>query len=328
MGASPEVIAQGIGYTRMMLGGNAAILLLFLANSIFRGAGDGAVSMRALWLANGINILLGPCLIFGLGPFHAFGVRGAAIATTIGRGTGALYGLVRLFGGKARVRIERRHYKLQPSIMIKLLRLSSSAIFQVFIGTASWMGIMRVLSTFGSQAVAGYTIGIRVVLFALFPAFGMGSAAATMVGQCLGAGKPDRAERAVWMAGFYNMCFLGSVGLLFVLFTNPIIAIFTHDPLVAESASNCLRFLAFGFMFYAFGMVLTQSFNGAGDTWTPTLLNFFIFWCWEIPLAYFLAVPMGFGPRGVFIAIPISFSTLALVSAFIFRKGKWKTRVV
>ena len=328
MGASPEVIATGSGYTRVMLGGNMVIVLLFLINATFRGAGDAAIAMRVLWLANWINILLGPCLIFGLGPFPQLGVRGAAIATTIGRGTGVLYQIYRLTRGDGRIAIGREQLQLRPAVMRTLLRLSGSGTFQVLVGTASWIWLMRIISTFGATAVAGYTIGIRILIFALLPSWGLANAAATMVGQGLGAKKPERAERAVWIAGMYNMVFLGGVGLLFVALANPIVSLFTKDAAVAPVAVACLRIVSYGYLFYAWGMVLTQSFNGAGDTWTPTWLNLFCFWLWEVPLAYALAVRFGFGPTGVFVAITISFSTLAVVSAILFRRGRWKLRHV
>lgn len=328
MGGSRWVLQNGSGFTKVMFAGNATILLLFLINAIFRGAGDAAIAMRVLWLANAINIILGPCFIFGLGPFPKLGVVGAAVATTIGRGTGVLYALSRLVRSGGRFDILRRHIRLEPSLMARLLRLSATGTFQVFIGMASWIGLIRTLSSFGSDAVAGYTIGVRVIIFALLPSFGMANAAATMVGQALGARKPDRAERAVWKAGFYNMIVLGIVGVLFVLFANQIIGIFTSDPLVKPYGVDCLRIVSYGFLFYAYGMVLTQSFNGAGDTWTPTIINLFVFWLWELPLAYLLAIWAGLGPRGVFIAITVAFSTLALVSGLVFRRGGWKTRVV
>ncbi|HEY0404746.1 MAG TPA: MATE family efflux transporter [Pyrinomonadaceae bacterium] len=328
MGATPEVIARGSNFTRVMLGGNISVVMLFLINATFRGAGDAAIAMRVLWLANLINILLGPCLIFGLGPFPELGVTGAAVATTIGRSTGALFALSKLIRPGGRIHVEHRHLRLEPSIMARLVRLSASGAFQVFIGMASWIGLVRIISGFGSNALAGYTIGIRVILFALLPSWGMSNAAATMVGQALGAGKPERAERAVWKAGFYNMCFLGIVGLLFVVFAGQIIHLFTADPLVAPYGTDCLRFVASGFLFYAYGMVITQSFNGAGDTFTPTIINLFVFWFWEIPLAYVLAIRFGYGPRGVFLAMVIAFSTLAVVSALFFRRGRWKARKV
>jgi putative MATE family efflux protein len=328
MGASPDVITMGSGYTRVMLGGNVVIVLLFLINATFRGAGDAAIAMRVLWLANWINILLGPCLIFGLGPFPELGVKGAAIATTIGRGTGVLYQIYRLMGRDGRIVIHRDQLRLRPAVMRTLLRLSGTGTFQVLVGTASWIWLMRIIATFGAQAVAGYTIGVRLLIFALLPSWGLSNAAATMVGQGLGAGKPERAERAVWLAGVYNMFFLGSVGLVFVLLADPIVSLFTADPAVAPVAAACIRIVSYGYVFYAWGMVLTQSFNGAGDTWTPTWLNFCCFWLWEIPLAWLLAVHLGLGPRGVFVAITIAFSTLAVVSALLFRRGRWKLRSV
>lgn len=328
MGASPSVVAKGAGFARVMLACNATVVLLFMINAIFRGAGDAAIAMRVLWLANAINILLGPCLIFGLGPFPKMGIVGAAVATNIGRGTGALYAFSRLVRKGGRFEIKRTHFRLEPAIMARLVRLSATGTFQVFIGMASWVGLVRTISSFGTNAVAGYIIGIRVILFALLPSWGMSNAAATMVGQALGAKKPDRAERAVWKAGFYNLIFLGSVGLIFVLFARHIIGLFTSDPNVVPYGVDCLRIVAYGFLFYAYGMVLTQSFNGAGDTWTPTIINLFVFWLWELPLAYVLAIVFGIGPRGAFLAIMIAFSTLAIVSALVFRRGKWKAKAV
>jgi putative MATE family efflux protein len=328
MGASPHVVESGSGFTRVMLGGNATILLLFLINAIFRGAGDAAVAMRTLWLANGINILLGPCLIFGLGPFPELGVTGAAVATTIGRGTGVLFGASQLLRRSSRVHVRRAHLRLDPALMLRLVRLSGSGTLQVLIGTASWIGLVRILAGFGSEALAGYTIAIRVVLFALLPSWGLSNAAATMVGQALGARKPDRAERAVWMAAWYNMYFLGAVSIVFVLGAPAIIGLFTHDPAVLGYGIDALRVVAAGFVFYAYGMVLAQSFNGAGDTWTPTLLNLFAFWLWEIPLAYALALVFRLGPHGVFLAIAIAFSTFALLAVMMFKRGRWKRKMV
>ena len=328
MGASPAVIEHGSLFTRIMLAGNATVVMLFMINAIFRGAGDAAIAMRVLWLANALNILLGPCFIFGLGPFPKLGVAGAAVATNIGRGTGALYAFVRLVRKGGRFEIKRDHFRIEPAIMARLVRLSATGTFQVFIGMASWIGLVRTISSFGTDVVAGYIVGIRVILFALLPSWGMSNAAATMVGQALGAKKPERAERAVWQAGFYNVIFLGNVGLIFVLFARQIIGLFTHDPDVVPYGVDCLRIVASGFLFYAYGMVLTQSFNGAGDTWTPTIINLFVFWLWELPLAYVLAKVLGIGPRGVFLAITIAFSTLAIVSALVFRRGRWKTKLV
>ena len=328
MGASPAVVETGLGYTRVMLGGEATIIVLFVANAVFRAAGDAAVSMRVLWLANGLNILLCPLLIFGVGPFPRLGVTGAAVATTIGRGTGAVLALFFLTRPGRRVRVARRHLALRPAVMAQIARLSGAGTLQTMIGTASWVGLVRIISTFGSAALAGYTVGIRVVIFALLPSIGLSNAAATLVGQGLGAGKPERAEEAVWKAGFYNLCFLGAIGVVFVLFAGPIVSAFTRDPAVAAHAAACLRVVASGFLFYAYGMVFTQSFNGAGDTWTPTVLNFVVFWLFEIPLAYALAVPLGMGPLGVFLAITLAFSALAVASGLLFRRGRWKTRRV
>jgi putative MATE family efflux protein len=327
MGGSPAVIANA-AFMRVMMGANATVLLLFLINAIFRGAGDAAIAMRVLWLANWINIVLGPMLIFGVGPFPEMGVVGAAVATNIGRGTGALYAISRLFRSGARVHVQGRHFKFDPALMWQMIRLSGSGTFQILIGTASWIGLIRVISSFGSAALAGYTIGIRVIIFALLPSWGLSNAAATMVGQALGAKKPDRAEKAVWIAARYNLVFLGTVGLLFVLLARAIVSLFTSDPAVAPYAVDCLRIVALGFLFYAYGMVITSSFNGAGDTWTPTWLNLVVFWLWEIPLAYALAVALDMGPRGVFVAITVAYSTLAVLSAWLFKKGRWKGRVV
>jgi putative MATE family efflux protein len=298
---------------------------LFLINGAFRGAGDAAIAMRVLWLGNAINIVLGPCLIFGVGPFPELGVTGAAVATNIGRGTAVLVQLFTLTRLNSRVRVARRHWVLNLPMMISMLRLSGSGTLQILIGTASYIALVRILSVFGSSALAGYTIGIRLIVFALLPAFGISNAAATMVGQNLGAGHPERAERAVWAAAFYNMLFLGAVGLVFLLGARPIIGLFTTDPAVAVYAVSCLRIVSLGFLFYAYGMVLTQSFNGAGDTWTPTFINLFVFWVLELPLAWVLSHAGGLGATGVFVALAVSYSMLAVVSAVLFRKGKWKT---
>ncbi len=328
MGADAEVLEKGIGYTRVLLGGNASVFLLFLINAIFRGAGDAAIAMRALWLGNAFNILLGPLFIFGLGPFPELGVMGAAVATTMGRSIGALYAFSRFFKPRSRVRLDRSHVAPDLDVMWRLVRLSASGTLQIFIGVASWIGLIRVLSTFGSDALAGYAIGIRVLLFALLPSWGLSNAAATMVGQSLGARNPDRAEKAVWLAAFYNMCFLVAIGLVFLVFAPQIARLFSTDVEVQSYAIACLRIVAIGFPAYAYGMVITQSFNGAGDTWTPTYLNLFIFWLWEIPLAWLLAKPAGWGPTGIFSAIAIAYVSLAIVSALLFRRGRWKAKVV
>ena len=328
MGASPEVLRIGSGYTRVMLGGEATIVVLFVVNAVFRGAGDAAIAMRVLWLANAINIVLGPCFIFGLGPFPELGVTGAAVATTIGRGTGALYAIVRLVRHGGRVPVAARHLRPDWPVMRTVARLSGSGAVQFIVGMASWIGLVRIVSTFGSQALAGYTIGIRIIVFALLPSWGMSNAATTMVGQALGAKNPDRAERAVWRACTYNLAFLALTGLAFFAFARPIVSAFTNDPLVLDYGTACLRIVAAGFPFYAYGMVLSQSFNGAGDTVTPTLLNLIVFWLWELPLAWALAVALGMGPRGAFLAVAISFSTLAVSAGAIFRRGRWKQIVV
>lgn len=328
MGADPAVVQVGRGYAAVMLAGNGAILLLFLLNAAFRGAGDAAVAMRVLWIANGINLVLDPLLIFGLGPFPELGVTGAAVATTIGRGTGVALQLYLLLRGSERLRVHARHLRVRPGVMERLLRLSATGMLQVFIATASWIALVRIVATFGSQALAGYTIAIRIVLFALLPAWGLSNAAATMVGQGLGARDPDRAERSVWIAGRMNLFFLGAIGTLFLLVAPQIVALFGGDPATSGYAARCLRIVSAGFFFYAYGMVLTQSFNGAGDTWTPTLLNLFCFWLWEIPLAWLLAHWMGLGPEGAFAAVTVAFSTVAVASAVLFRRGRWKLSVV
>jgi len=328
MGASDDVIRTGSGFARVMLGMSGTVLLLFLINAIFRGAGDAAIAMRVLWLANSINIVLGPCLIFGLGPFPELGVAGAAIATSIGRGTGVLFQIYHLTRGGHRIAVQARHLRLSPPVMAGILRLSGVGMFQNFIATASWMGLIRILTGFGSEAVAGNTIGIRIILFALLPSFGVSNAAATLVGQNLGAGKPDRAEAAAWRAGLYNTGCLASVGTMFLLFAPQLVRIFSSDPAVIGYGVRCLRIVATGFPFYGYGMVLTQSFNGAGDTRTPTLIHLVSLWMLEIPLAWVLARPLGFGPTGVFIAVSVAFSALAVLSAAMFKQGRWKAKRV
>jgi putative MATE family efflux protein len=328
MGASPSVIATGRGYATIMLGGEAAIIVLFVVNAVFRGAGDAAIAMRVLWLANIINIVLGPLLIFGVGPFPRLGVTGAAIATTTGRAIGAVYAVARLFRHGSRVPAGRRHLRFDVGVMGQILRLSGSATLQNLIGMASWIGLVRILAGFGSAALAGYTIAVRLIIFVLLPSWGLSNAAATMVGQSLGAGKPERAEASVWRAGRYNGVFLTAVGVIFFAFAPFILRAFTSDPDVTAYGVGCLRIVALGFPLFAYGMVLTQSFNGAGDTWTPTWLNLFCFWMFEIPLAWALAGPAGFGPGGVFWAITAGYALLAVASAGVFRRGTWKTRVV
>ncbi len=328
MGAAPDVVATGTNYARVMLGGSVTIVMLFMINAIFRGAGDAAIAMRVLWLANAINILLGPCLIFGLGPFPELGVTGAAVATTIGRGTGALFALSRLLKPGSRIDIHQRHLRLDLSLIGKMVQMGWSATLQMLIGMCSWIALIRVLSTYGSNVLAGYTIGIRVIIFALLPAFGVANAAATMVGQALGAKKPERAEQAVKIAGTYSMIVLSVVGAALAVFAPFIAGWFTQDPAVAPYATNALRIVACGFPFYAWGMVTSQSFNGAGDTRTPTLLNLFVFWMFEIPLAFVLAKVLNWGPTGIFIAIPVAFSAFAVAGVTLFRRGTWKLQRV
>jgi len=324
MGATPEVVDTGWKFTAVMLGANFTVFLLFVINAVFRGAGDAAIAMRVLWMGNFLNIALGPCFIFGLGPFPQLGVTGAAVATNIGRGTAVLIQLYTLTRGHSRIRVTRAQLGFDPKLMMNVLRLSGSTMLQIFINTSSYIAIVRLISTFGSAALAGYTIGIRMILFALLPSWGLSNAAATLVGQNLGAKEPDRAEKAVWQAVRYNMLFLGSISVIFVLGAHQLVAQFTSEPEVARHAVACLRIVAAGFIFYAVGMVITQSFNGAGDTWTPTMINLFIFWIFEIPLAYVLSHYSSLGAYGVFSALAIAFSILAVVSGVIFRRGKWK----
>lgn len=326
--AEPRVVEEGAAFMRIMLGGNAVVVFIFLLNAIFRGAGDAAIAMRVLWMANGLNIILDPMLIFGLWIFPEFGVTGAAIATVIGRGIGALYAFWYLLRGEKRIQIHARHWRLDPALLIRIARLSTTGILQLLIGTASWTALMPIIAGFGSEAIAGYVIALRVVIFALLPALGLSNAAATMVGQNLGAGKPERSESAVWTAAWFNAAFYFGVGLIFIFFGDPIVGIFADSAEVYAYGTNALLIIAYGFAFYGLGMVLETAFNGAGDTWTPTYLNLFVFWLFEIPLAYLLAYRFGFGPDGVFWAITSAFSMLAVASALLFKRGKWKLKIV
>jgi putative MATE family efflux protein len=323
MGATPAVLEHS-SFAAVVFGANGVIMMLFLINAVFRGAGDAAVAMRVLWIANAFNICLDPCLIFGLGPFPELGVTGAAVATTTGRGMGVLVQLYLLSRGDGRIAIKRHHLRLDPPVMLAMLRLSGTAMFQTLIATSSWVFLIRILATFGSVAVAGCTIAIRIVMFVLLPSWGLSNAAATLVGQNLGAGKPERAEASVWRATWYNVAFLSTIGIVFVALADLIVAGFTSDPEVAPIAVRGLRIISAGFPFYAAGYVLTQSFNGAGDTMTPTLINILCLWLGELPLAYLMATSAGFGPAGVFWAIAIAFSAMSFVSAAVFRRGKWK----
>src|SRR5262245_6192999 len=324
MGESDSVVATGSGFTRVLIGGNATVVLLFLINAVFRGAGDAAIAMRVLWIGNAINIGLGPCLIFGLGPFPALGVKGAAVATTIGRGTAVACQLAVLLSRRGRIGFRLRDLRIDPRVMAAMVRLSGTGTFQILLTTASYVALVRILASFGSALLAGYTIAIRVIIFGILPSYGVSNAAATMVGQNLGAGQPDRAEQAVWTAARYNMVLLGVVGAIFVALAQPIVALFTGDALAQPFAVTSLRIVSLGFVFYGCGMVLTQSFNGAGDTWTPTIINVFIFWIWEIPLAWILAYRTPLGASGVPTALAVAYSTLAVASAIVFRRGRWK----
>ncbi len=324
MGASSELVDSGWGYTAWILGGGGTAVMLIVINSVFRGAGAPVVAMRALWLANIINIILDPCLIFGFGPFPELGIAGAAVATTIGRGIGVVYLLRVLTTGSSRIVVRRSQIRLDMPVLKPLLRVSIPGMFQWFVATASYVGLTRILSTFGGAALAGYTVALRIIVVVILPAWGMSNAASTLVGQNLGAGKPERAERSVWVTGFANMVFLGLISLWFIFWPEPVIRLFNNDPEVVPIGADCLRLVSYGYVFYAFGMVIVQAFNGAGDTRTPTIINVFCYWLWQIPLAWWLAMHAGLGARGVFWAIAIAESTIAVVGVVIFRRGRWK----
>ncbi len=328
MGASTTVVSTGSGFTTWILGGSAAVVLLFVNNAIFRGAGDAALAMRVLWFANAINIVLDPCLIFGWGPFPKLGVTGAGVATVTGRVAGVAYQFILLARRRGRVRILPEHLRFEPAVAWRLARVSANGFFQSFIATASWIGLVRIIAMFSSAAVAGYTIAIRIIVFSFMPAWGLSNAAATLVGQSLGAGKPDRAERSVWLTGFWNMLFLGTVGLVFIVFPARLVGVFTSDAAVVATGVDCLRYLAYGYLFYAWGMVMVQSYNGAGDTATPTMINLLCFWAIEIPLAWALAHTAGLGPKGVFLAIPFAEAMFTVVAMLLFRQGRWKAKKI
>jgi putative MATE family efflux protein len=328
MGASPQIVVTGSGYARIALGGCGAILMLFLNNAIFRGAGDAAVAMRLLWVSNIINLILDPCLIFGWGPFPKLGVTGAALATFIGRSIGVLYQVYRLLRGTERIRILTTQLRVNLDVLLRLVRVSLTGILQFAIADVSWIGLVRIVSFFGSAALAGYTIAIRILIFVILPSWGLSNAAATLVGQNLGAKQPERAEQSVWRTGLYNMIFLGTVGVLFVFFAAPVIRLFTDDPAVVPLAVSCLRILSYGNIGYAYGMVMLQAFNGAGDTITPTIVNFFGFWLLEIPLAYALAVPLHFHANGAYFSIVIAEGAIAAAGILLFRRGRWKRQQI
>ena len=328
MDAPDSVIETGAGYARLILGFNLVVMLIHLQNGVLRGAGDAGLAMRSLWLANGINIVLDPCLIFGLGPFPALGVTGAAVATCIGRGIGVLYQFGLLRRGVGRLRLAGEAVRVRMPLVLEILRLSVGTIGQLLIATTSWVVLMCIVAPFGETALAGYTIAIRIVIFAFMPAWGLSNAAATLVGQNLGAEQPDRAERSVWLTGIYNMVFLGLVSIVFLVFARPLVGIFTDEAATIEIGVTALRTLSYGYVFYAWGMVMVQAFNGAGDTLTPTWMNLFCFWLLQIPLAWTLANAVGMGPTGVFWAVCISETVLAVVAIAWFRRGSWRTKQV
>lgn len=328
MGASAEVVRVGSGYGTVMLATNVVIFLLFLNNAIFRGAGDASIAMRTLVLANGLNIVLDPCLIFGWGPFPELGLTGAAIATSIGRGSAVIYQFWALTRGNGRIRLRPRQWKVDFAVMNRLIRVSIGGVLQFLVETASFVLLVRIVAMFGSTALAGYTIGLRVIIFAFLPAWGLSNAAATLVGQNLGAKRPDRAEQAVWLTGLYTMIFLIVVSIVFIVFARPLIELFHSDPAVVAIGVDCLRIVSYGWVFFAWGMVTVQCFNGAGDTMTPTWVNLICYWLFQLPLAWLLAVRLDFGPSGVFWSISLAYSLSAVIGLALFRRGRWKTREV
>jgi putative MATE family efflux protein len=325
MGASAAVIEDGAGYTKLLFTSNIIIILIFVINGVFRGAGDAALAMRALWISNGFNIVLDPMLIFGIGPFPELGIEGAATATIIGRTIGVCYQLYHLFKSKGIIKIHKENLHLKLNIIVRLVKLSAGVTAQFIIGSASWIFLMRIISTFGSTALAGYTVAVRIIIFSILPAWGISNAAATMVGQNLGADQPERAEKSVWRTGLFNMIFMGTVMVIYLVFANNFAAFFTDDKGVIASATECLYVFSLGYMFYAWGMVLVQAFNGAGDTITPTYMHFFVFWLFQIPFAYLLAIGFSFGTTGVYWSIVISETIFTIVGYFLFKKGRWKS---
>jgi putative MATE family efflux protein len=328
MGASTEIVTRMSDYTRIMLGSNVVIMLLFIINAIFRSAGDAVVAMRVLWIGNIINIILDPLLIFGIGPFPEMGIAGAAIATTTGRGIAVIYQFWLLFFGRKRIQLSLRHMGVDFGIISKLIRISLGSIGQNLIGTTSWIVLVRIISVFGSEIVAGYTIAIRIVSFTLLPSWGISNAASTLVGQNLGAKKPERAERSVMITGWVNMILLGTIGLIYIIFPETFISFFINEPVVLNAGIECLRIISVGFISYGFGMVIVNSFNGAGDTTTPLKINIFAFYMIEIPLAWILSMKAGMNENGVFWAIVIAESIMTLTAFLVFRRGKWKLKEV
>lgn len=328
MGASSHMVRDLSGYTRIMLGGNVVIMLLFIINAIFRSAGDAAISMRVLWIANILNIILDPCLIFGIGPFPELGITGAAVATNIGRGVAVIYQFYILFRGKRRIKLGWSDLVVKPVLIMRLIKISVGGIGQNIIATSSWVGLVRIISIYGSDVLAAYTIAIRVMIFTLLPSWGISNAAATLVGQNLGAKQADRAERSVWITARINMIFMGFVSIFFIAVPEIFIRLFIADVKVVEIGSTCLRIMSYGFLAYALGMVLINSLNGAGDTRTPTFINLIAFWIIEIPLAYFLAITLGLKENGVFISIVVAETVLAMMAFYFFKQGKWKLKQV
>jgi putative MATE family efflux protein len=328
MGASPGILNTGSTYSRIMLSSSGIILMLFLINAIFRGAGDAAVAMRVLWLANLINICLDPCLIMGLGPFPKLGVTGAAVSTSIGRSVGILFQLYLLRKGTGRLEVRRQHLRLNLAVMRNILRIAGTGVLQFTVATASWVVMVRLIQSFGSMATAGYTVALRIIIFSILPSWGLGAAAATLVGQNLGAKQPDRAEKSVWRAAFFNMIYLGAVSAAFLLFAPKLVGIFSHDPAVIGYGASCLRIVSLCYVLYAYGMVIVQAFNGAGDTRTPTMINLFCFWVIQLPLAFWLSRSLHLGPNGAYFAVLATQVSMALTAISVFRKGWWKKKVV
>ncbi|MCU0461183.1 MAG: MATE family efflux transporter, partial [Bacteroidales bacterium] len=328
MGASDEIVSELSGYAKIMLGGNIVIMLLFIINAIFRSAGDAAIAMRVLWVGNILNIILDPLLIFGIGPFPELGIKGAAIATTTGRGIAVLYQFYLLFFGRKRIQLSFKDFGIDFRIIARLLRISLGSIGQNLIATTSWIALVRIISVFGSEIVAGYTIAIRIVSFTLLPSWGIANAASTLVGQNLGAKKPDRAEKSVMITGWVNMILLGTIGIFYIIFPGYFIRLFISDAAVLSSGIECLRIVSIGFIAYGFGMVVTNSFNGAGDTATPLKVNVVAYWLIEIPLAWMLAIKSDMNENGVFWAIVIAESIMTITAYLIFRRGKWKLKEV
>ncbi|WP_431160304.1 MATE family efflux transporter [Flagellimonas beolgyonensis] len=324
MGGEPDLIEEGYGYTKFMIGGNITVVLLFLINAIFRGAGNASIAMWALVLSNGLNIILDPMFIFGFGPIPEYGVMGAAIATNIGRGSAVIFQLGILFFGWGKIKLVLQDLVINLKVMVNLIKVSLGGIAQFLIGTSSWIFLMRIMSEFGSEVLAGYTIAIRVMMFTLMPSWGMSNAAATLVGQNLGAKQPDRAEISVWKTGKYNAIFMGIVSLIYLIFAKSIITWFNATPEVVKSGALCLQVIAAGYIFYAYGMVVSQAFNGAGDTRTPTKINLISFWLFQLPLAYTAAIVLEWGAVGVFVAITLAEVVLAIIAMVWFKKGNWK----